>query len=60
MQSGVCLTYLIFVSQNLQVCALILFGLDLPASYFISIMLVFQIPLSWIRDIRKLTLTNLL
>ena len=36
------------------------FGYDLPATYFISIMLLFQIPLSWIRDIRKLTLTNLL
>ena len=60
MQSGVCLTYLIFVSQNLRTCTLFFFGYDLPATYFISIMLLFQIPLSWIRDIRKLTLTNLL
>ena len=59
MQSGVCLTYLIFVSQNLQMCTLILSGYNLPASHFISIMLFFQIPLSWIRDIRKLAMTNL-
>ena len=59
MQSGVCLTYLIFVPQNLQSSTLILFGLDIPASYFMAIMLLFQIPLSWIRDIRKLTVTNL-
>jgi proton-coupled amino acid transporter len=60
MQSGVCLTYLIFVPQNLQSCAFILFGLDIPASYFMIVMLIFQIPLSWIRDIRKLTITNLI
>lgn len=60
MQSGVCLTYVIFVSQNLQVCAEMLFGMELPAYYFTIVMLVFQIPLSWIRDIRKLTLTNLI
>jgi proton-coupled amino acid transporter len=59
MQSGVCLTYLIFVSENLKSCTQIIFGYDLPASYFISVMLIFQIPLSWIRDIRKLTVTNL-
>jgi len=60
MQSGVCLTYIIFVSQNLQTCANLIWGTDLPASYFIIVMLLFQIPLSWIRDIRKLTLTNLI
>lgn len=60
MQSGICLTYLIFVPQNLQKSCFSVFGLDLPASYFMIVMLVFQIPLSWIRDIRKLTVTNLL
>ena len=59
MQSGVCLTYLIFVPQNFTTCVLILFGMDIPASYFLILMLLFQIPLSWIRDIRKLTITNL-
>jgi proton-coupled amino acid transporter len=60
MQSGVCLTYLIFVPQNLQTCTLILFGLEIPAYYFVVVMLIFQIPMSWIRDIRKLTITNLI
>ena len=54
-----CRTYLIFVPQNLSACVQILFGLDIPASYFLILMLLFQIPLSWIRDIRKLTITNL-
>lgn len=60
MQSGVCLTYLIFVPQNLQASTLILSGVNVPASYFMIVMLLFQIPMSWIRDIRKLTVTNLL
>jgi hypothetical protein len=60
MQSGVCLTYLIFVPQNLSACADILFHLQIPPNYFMIVMLVCQIPLSWIRDIRKLTITNLL
>jgi len=59
MQSGVCLTYLIFVPQNLKTVTFILFGYDIDASYFIIIMLLFEIPMSWIRDIRKLTITNL-
>lgn len=58
MQSGVCLTYMIFVPQNIASCVLILFGWDVPPSYFMVVMLVFQIPFCWIRDIRKLTLTN--
>eukprot|EP00536_Pseudo-nitzschia_multiseries_P011258 jgi/Psemu1/320041/estExt_fgenesh1_pm.C_3740001 len=60
MQSGVCLTYLIFVPQNLKTVAFILFGYDIDASYFIIVMLMIEIPMSWIRDIRKLTITNLL
>lgn len=60
MQSGVCLTYLIFVPQNLSASTLQLFKVDIPPTYFMSVMLVFQIPMSWIRDIRKLTITNLL
>ena len=60
MQSGVCLTYLIFVPQNLSACADILLGLDIAPKYFMIVMLVCQIPLSWIRDIRKLTITNLI
>lgn len=60
MQSGVCLTYLIFVPQNLHASTLQLFDMDIPPSYFMTVMLVCQIPMSWIRDIRKLTITNLL
>jgi proton-coupled amino acid transporter len=60
MQSGVCLTYLIFVPQNLKTVTSILFGYDIDASYFIIVMLIVEIPMSWIRDIRKLTITNLL
>jgi len=60
MQSGVCLTYLIFVPLNLKTVTSILFGYDIDASYFIIVMLIVEIPMSWIRDIRKLTITNLL
>jgi solute carrier family 36 (proton-coupled amino acid transporter) len=60
MQSGVCLTYLIFVPLNLKTITKNLTGHDVDASYFVTVMLAFQIPLSWIRDIRKLTITNLL
>lgn len=60
MQSGVCLTYLIFVPQNLHSSLLDLFHLSIPPSYLLIVMVVIQIPLSWIRDIRKFTLTNLL
>jgi len=60
MQSGVVLTYLIFVPQNLKVVTKILFGYELDPSYFIIIMLIYEIPMSWVRDIRKLTVTNLL
>ena len=60
MQSGVCLTYLIFVPQNFSTSVLILFGWDISPQKFMILMLACQIPLSWIRDIRKLTITNLL
>jgi len=60
MQSGVCLTYLIFVPQNLHASILILTGLDISPSLLLLVMIAIQIPLSWIRDIRKLTPTNLL
>ena len=60
MQSGVCLTYLIFVPQNLHTSLLILTGIDISPSLWLLVMIAIQIPLSWIRDIRKLTPTNLL
>ena len=62
MQSGVCLTYLIFVPQNLQASMKELFHWDVAPSYWLLLLMVLglEIPLSWIRDIRKLTPTNLL
>lgn len=60
MQSGVCLTYLIFVPQNLHTSALQLFGWNVRPELWLIVMVLIQIPLSWIRDIRKFTLTNLL
>jgi proton-coupled amino acid transporter len=58
MQSGVCLTYLIFVPQNLHASLLILTGIDIAPELWLIVMIGIQIPLSWIRDIRKLTPTN--
>lgn len=60
MQSGVCLTYLIFVPQNLHSSWLHLTNQSVAPSYWLIVMLGVQVPLSWIRDIRKLTPTNLL
>jgi len=59
MQSGVCLTYLIFVPQNLHTSMKFLAGWDVPAQVWLILMIAIQVPLSWIRDIRKLTPTNL-
>lgn len=58
-QFGVCLTYLIFVPDNLHECArVILPGVVISKTDFLWIMIAMEIPLSWIRDIRKLTPTN--
>jgi len=59
MQSGVCLTYLIFVPQNLHASFLHLFHWNVSPSIWLIFMIAVQLPLSWIRDIRKLTPTNL-
>lgn len=59
MQSGVCLTYLIFVPQNLHASFFHLFHWNVPPSLWLVAMIAIQLPLSWIRDIRKLTPTNL-
>lgn len=60
MQSGVCLTYLIFVPQNMRSSCRALFAMDVSTSFFLFFMVVVQIPLSWIREIRHLTVTNAL
>lgn len=53
-------TYLIFVPQNFSTALHQLTGLHVSAELFLVVMVVVQIPLSWIRDIRKLTMTNFL
>jgi proton-coupled amino acid transporter len=60
MQFGVCLTYLIFVPQNLVKCIKSLFNLEVDKLVFLIAMIAIEIPLSWIQDIRKLTPTNIL
>ena len=53
-------TYLIFVPQNFSTALHQLTGLYVSAEWFLVVMVFIQIPLSWIRDIRKLTMTNFL
>ena len=59
-QFGVCLTYLIFVPDNLHTALLSMTGVSVPKTILLWIMIVCEIPLSWIRDIRKLTPSNVL
>ena len=58
-QFGVCLTYLIFVPDNLHACAKAL-GLEVSKPVLLWMMIGVEIPLSWIRDIRRLTTTNVI
>lgn len=58
MQFGVCLTYLIFVPQNLSESARSL-GYYVPKQAFLIAMLALEIPLCWIRDIRRLAPFNI-
>ena len=60
MQFGVCLTYLIFVPQNLYELIRNIFGINVPKGIILIGMLAVEIPLVWIRDIRKLTPFNIL
>eukprot|EP00934_Nitzschia_sp_Nitz4_P002235 Nitzschia sp. Nitz4//scaffold78_size91513//63205//64901//NITZ4_004934-RA/size91513-snap-gene-0.125-mRNA-1//1//CDS//3329558145//2235//frame0 len=60
MQLGVCLTYFIFVPQNLVECTKDLFHVYVNPTVFLVLMLLIEIPLCWIRDIRKLMPTNVL
>ena len=53
MQSGVCLTYLIFVPQNLRSSAQMLFNWDISTNLTLVLMMAIQIPLSFIKDIRR-------
>mmetsp|Transcript_7163 Transcript_7163/g.8290 ORF Transcript_7163/g.8290 Transcript_7163/m.8290 type:complete len:671 (+) Transcript_7163:156-2168(+) len=58
MQFGVCLTYLIFVPQNLSQSFRSL-GYYVPKQAFLIAMLALEIPLCWIRDIRRLAPFNI-
>lgn len=60
MQFGVCLTYLIFVPQNFYELFHDVFGIIVPKQLILLGMLIIEIPLCWIRDIRKLTPINIL
>ena len=60
MQSGVCLTYFIFVPHNLHTSLKLLFGWNLSPNVYLFFMTLLQIPLSWVRDIRRFTCTNAL
>jgi proton-coupled amino acid transporter len=59
-QFGVCLTYLIFVPDNLHSAILTMTGTSVSKTILLWLMIVLEIPLAWIRDIRKLTPTNVL
>lgn len=52
MQYGVCLTYLIFVPANLHQCT----GVAQPV--WLALMVLLEIPLTFLEDIRKLTVLN--
>ncbi|CAJ1959844.1 unnamed protein product [Cylindrotheca closterium] len=58
MQFGVCLTYLIFVPQNLYEATHQLFGWEMSKTVFLVCMVLMEVPLAWIRDIRRLAFFN--
>lgn len=70
LQFGVCLTYLIFVPQNLYTFfhsivhvlpeSVANFVQSTTETHYLILMIMIQIPLSWIIDIRKLTPYNVL
>lgn len=57
-QFGVVVSYCIFVPENLQECFETLTGATLPKTLFLALMLLIEIPMSWMVDIRKLTPCN--
>ena len=60
MQLGVCLTYFIFVPHNLSKSIYTLFKIHVPMWICLIAMVIVEIPLSSIRNIRKLVHTNVL
>ena len=60
MQLGHMLTYFIFVSQNLHHSMKELFSIHLPFWVFVLIMACVEIPLTWIRNVKRLNVTNMI
>mmetsp|Transcript_1650 Transcript_1650/g.4411 ORF Transcript_1650/g.4411 Transcript_1650/m.4411 type:complete len:583 (-) Transcript_1650:117-1865(-) len=60
LQFGVCLTYFIFIPENMVQVTRAMTGLRVKQEYFLVCMVLMEIPFSWVRDIRKLTPTNIL
>mmetsp|Transcript_19878 Transcript_19878/g.40401 ORF Transcript_19878/g.40401 Transcript_19878/m.40401 type:complete len:493 (-) Transcript_19878:450-1928(-) len=60
LQFGVCLTYFIFIPENMVQVTKAISGVTLPQGYFLICMIVMEIPFAWIRDIRRLHMTNIL
>lgn len=58
MQSGVCLTYFIFVPHNLTSSVQSMAGVNISPNVWLVVMVLIQIPLCWIRDISHFTITN--
>ena len=59
MQLGICLTYFIFVPHNVTASMEKMFpGLHIPLWVGLVAMVGLEIPLCWIRDIRRLVYTN--
>jgi hypothetical protein len=60
MQLGICLTYFIFVPHNLTASLWTLFQTRVPMWWLLAAMVLVEIPLSSVRDIRRLVHTNVL
>jgi solute carrier family 36 (proton-coupled amino acid transporter) len=58
MQYGVCLSYLIFVPQNLQQCTFYYLDYSVPRPIFLLVMVLVELPLAWLTDLRQLASTN--
>jgi solute carrier family 36 (proton-coupled amino acid transporter) len=59
MQYGVCLSYLIFVPQNLQQCMYYYYSAySVPRPIFLLAMVLVELPLAWLTDLRQLASTN--
>jgi solute carrier family 36 (proton-coupled amino acid transporter) len=59
MQYGVCLSYLIFVPQNLQQCTYYYYSAySVPRPIFLLAMVLVELPLAWLTDLRQLASTN--